>query len=109
MGDCFPLDVSPSRIARTRLNARRYTSPCDNQAHPSVLPHETLTIEPGEIPSRMMTLKPTVFLRHRWEGLSHRLPGSGNDKETEVTERRVLDSITQRTHIQLNMSSEVRV
>ena len=29
------------------------------------------------------------------EGLSHRLAGSGNDKETEVTERILLDSITQ--------------
>jgi len=33
--------------------------------------------------------------RYRWEGRSHRLSGSGNDKNTEVTERRVLDSITQ--------------
>jgi hypothetical protein len=39
----------------------------------------------------------------------HRLVGSANDKHAEATERRVLDSITQRTHIQLNMSSEVRV
>jgi len=31
----------------------------------------------------------------RWEGLSHRLAGSAYDKHTEVTERRVLDSITQ--------------
>ena len=37
----------------------------------------------------------TGFKRYRWEGLSHKLVGSVNDKHTEVTERRVLDSITQ--------------
>ncbi len=35
------------------------------------------------------------FTRYRWEGRSHWLAGSANDKNTEVTERRVLDSITQ--------------
>jgi hypothetical protein len=41
----------------------QYPRPCANQAHPSVLAHEMLVIEPGEIPSRMLTWK-LGFLSH---------------------------------------------
>ena len=32
--------------------------PCADNAHPSVLAHEMMAIEPGETPSRMLTWKP---------------------------------------------------
>ncbi len=42
------------------LDPRPYT---DN-AHESVLTHEMTAIEPSEIPSRTLTWKPLVYLRH---------------------------------------------
>ena len=38
--------------------------PLANNAHPSVLPHELYALEPGEIPSRILSWKPLGFLRH---------------------------------------------
>ena len=39
-------------------------SPCVNNVHMSVLTHEMEVIEPGENPSRTLTWKPLVLLRH---------------------------------------------
>ena len=38
--------------------------PLANNAHPSVLPHELYALEPGEMPSRILSWKPLGFLSH---------------------------------------------
>ena len=39
-------------------------SPCADNAHASVLPHEMMVIEPGENPTRTLTWKPLAYLSH---------------------------------------------
>ena len=58
------LDFRVQHSVQTTSAQDLHPRSCADIAHPSVLSHEMMTLEPGENPTRMFTWKPTSFLSH---------------------------------------------